>query len=278
MPENMSQELRDWICAERKAGVSMDELRSRMDGFGWHANAIDRMLLSEPLWAGQRKDTAVPMPDLALLPSALDCGDRRVRVQAFMHRPTMVLLGDFLAENECEEVVRLARPRLQRSEIINTREGGSIVSYTRSSRGMFFDPGENSLISRIESRVAHFAGWPVECLDPMQVLHYEVGDTFESHHDFFDVDAPATPAMLEYGGQRLATILMYLNTPDSGGMTSFPDVEFEVMAHRGSAVFFSYPTPHPDTQTLHSGVPVVQGEKWIATIWMRERICRPEKL
>jgi prolyl 4-hydroxylase len=69
----------------------------------------------------------------------------------------------------------------------------------------------------------------------------------------------------------VGTIVMYLNTPEQGGGTTFPDVGLEVAAVKGNAVFFSYDKPHPNTKTLHGGAPVVAGEKWVATKWMRER-------
>jgi prolyl 4-hydroxylase len=64
---------------------------------------------------------------------------------------------------------------------------------------------------------------------------------------------------------------MYLNTPARGGGTVFPDVEFEVEPIKGNAVFFSYDRPHSSTRTLHGGAPVIEGEKWVATKWLRER-------
>ena len=72
-------------------------------------------------------------------------------------------------------------------------------------------------------------------------------------------------------GQRVATLVMYLNEPAQGGGTTFPDVNFEVAPQRGNAVFFSYDRPHPSTRSLHGGAPVLAGEKWIATKWLRER-------
>ena len=64
---------------------------------------------------------------------------------------------------------------------------------------------------------------------------------------------------------------MYLSEPEKGGGTVFPDVHLEVAPKRGNAVFFSYERPHPSTKTLHGGAPVLAGEKWIATKWLRER-------
>jgi prolyl 4-hydroxylase len=63
---------------------------------------------------------------------------------------------------------------------------------------------------------------------------------------------------------------MYLNTPRRGGATVFPETRLEVAAQRGNAVFFSYDRPHPMTRTLHGGAPVLEGEKWVATKWLRE--------
>ena len=69
----------------------------------------------------------------------------------------------------------------------------------------------------------------------------------------------------------MATLIIYLNDPDAGGATIFPDIGLEIAAVRGNAVFFSYERAHPGTGTLHGGTPVTRGEKWIATRWMRER-------
>jgi prolyl 4-hydroxylase len=76
---------------------------------------------------------------------------------------------------------------------------------------------------------------------------------------------------VERGGQRVGTLVMYLNTPEGGGATTFPEVGLEVAPVRGNAVFFSYTRAHPGTKTLHGGAPVLAGEKWVATKWLRER-------
>ena len=76
--------------------------------------------------------------------------------------------------------------------------------------------------------------------------------------------------MLIRGGARVATLVMYLSVPERGGSTTFPDVGFQVAPVKGNAVFFSYDMPHPTTLTRHGGAPVIAGEKWVATKWLRE--------
>jgi len=69
----------------------------------------------------------------------------------------------------------------------------------------------------------------------------------------------------------VGTLVMYLREPAKGGATVFPDVGLEVAPKRGTGVFFSYDRPDPATRTLHGGAPVLEGEKWVATKWLRER-------
>ncbi len=103
------------------------------------------------------------------------------------------------------------------------------------------------------------------------MIRYEVGQQYKPHYDYFDPEQPGTPVILQRGGQRVATVVVYLNTPQRGGGTTFPDVKLEVAPVRGNAVFFSYDRPHPSTRSLHGGAPVLEGEKWITTKWLRER-------
>ena len=130
------------------------------------------------------------------------------------------------------------------------------------------------LAQRIERRIAALTQWPTENCEPLQILRYGVGAEYRPHYDFFDPRESGTPPNLAQGGQRVASLVMYLNTPRSGGATVFPEAKFEVAAVEGHGVFFSYDMPRPVTRTLHGGAPVTSGEKWIATMWFRERRCR----
>jgi prolyl 4-hydroxylase len=126
-------------------------------------------------------------------------------------------------------------------------------------------------VRRLEARIAKLVDWPEINGEGLQILHYRPGAEYKPHYDYFDPAEPGTPSILKRGGQRVATLVMYLSEPAKGGGTVFPDVHLEVAPKRGNAVFFSYDRPHPATRTLHGGAPVLEGEKWIATKWLRER-------
>ena len=211
-----------------------------------------------------------PGPDLGRAPTDIDVEGHRVQVLSVLQRPRVVVFGSLLSHSECDRVMQAAQPRLARSETVDTDTGGSEVNAARTSDGMFFARGETELIARIERRIALLLRWPVERGEGLQVLRYRPGAEYRPHHDYFDPSRPGTAAVLQRGGQRVGTLVVYLGTPEGGGATTFPDVGFEVAPVKGNAVFFAYDRPHPSTLTLHGGAPVLAGEKWVATKWLRE--------
>jgi prolyl 4-hydroxylase len=215
---------------------------------------------------------AMPAPALDDEQLYLDAGDRKVSVLMRLPEPQIVLFGDFLSKNECDRLVDAARPRMQRSLTADRHTGIDQVDTVRTSRGMFFQRDENPLVRTIEARIARLFAWPVDRGEHLQVLHYRPGDRYEPHYDYFDPAGEGAPALLARGGQRIATLLMYLREPERGGETTFPDLGLRFAAKRGCALFFSYDRPHPSTKTLHGGAPVIAGEKWVATKWLREGV------
>jgi prolyl 4-hydroxylase len=268
--QSITPELRRWIVEQAAAGRSSESVLQAMVDSGWSEDtALDALAatLSEAL--RRTAPTRLPAPALDAATPTLAAGDREVAVLAALRHPRVVVFGDLLAQGECAELIELARERLERSQTVVETDGESEVNAARTSDGMFFERGENALVERIEARLAALLDWPVENGEGLQILRYRPGAEYKPHYDYFEPAQPGTPALLKRGGQRLATLVMYLNTPARGGATTFPDVQFEVMPVRGNAVFFSYDLPLPETRTLHGGAPVLEGEKWVATKWLR---------
>lgn len=282
MSQTITPELRQWIVDQARAGHSADAVLQSMKSSGWNEDvAIEAMestlrghLDQQAQAQGLPPAVPVPEPNVADSPLYLDGGDRQVAVLGSLALPRVVILGGLLSDQECDALIAAARPRLSRSLTVATQTGGSEVNPDRTSQGMFFQRGESELVARIEARIARLIRWPVENGEGIQVLHYLPGTEYKPHYDYFDPKEPGTATIVKRGGQRVGTVVMYLSEPEKGGGTSFPDVFFEVAPKRGNAVFFSYERPHPSTKTLHGGSPVIEGEKWIATKWLREREFR----
>jgi prolyl 4-hydroxylase len=275
----VTPELKQWIVGQAQAGVPPEQVLAAMQASGWQEDVALQALedtlqgfLAEHAKPSELPEP-VPVPDPALAdsPSTLLAADRRVEVLFSMKHPRVVVFGGLLSHEECDALVALAQPRMARSETVDNATGGSEVNEARTSRGMFFERAEAAVIDRVERRIAALVGWPVQNGEGLQVLHYLPGAEYKPHYDYFDPVHPGSATILRRGGQRVGTLVMYLNTPEKGGGTTFPDVGLEVAPIKGNAVFFSYDRPHPSTRSLHGGAPVIAGEKWVATKWLRER-------
>jgi len=273
----ITPELRRWIVAQATAGHPPDVVLDAMKASGWSEQvAIDALETTMRAHLGLADDDANeparPVPGAAITAGtpAIRAGDRDVRVVMALTLPRVVVFAELLSAEECAELIALARSRLARSETVETSTGASAVNPARTSDGMFFEPAEFPVCARLEQRIAALLGWPLENGEGLQVLRYGPGTEYLPHYDYFDPGEAGTPEILKRGGQRVGSIVCYLNTPDAGGATVFPDVGLQVAPVRGNAVFFSYDRPHPATRTLHGGAPVDAGEKWVATKWLRE--------
>lgn len=286
----ITADLRRWIVAQATAGHPPETVLDAMKASGWDEDvAVDalettmREHLRLPLDGAADVDADAAAAAAAMQPrpvpgshisagqAVLRAADGDVRVVMALAHPRVVVFADLISPGECEELITLARERLARSETVETETGSSAVNEARTSDGMFFQPAEFPVCARVEARIAALLDWPLENGEGLQILRYGPGTEYKPHFDYFDPSEAGTPLILERGGQRVGSIVCYLNTPEAGGATVFPDAGLEVAPVRGNAVFFSYDRPHPATRTLHGGAPVTAGEKWVATKWMRER-------
>ena len=304
LSQAITPELREWIVAQARAGCAADDILKAMQASGW-SDGVARAALAQtlpqpvqgtfadaglPVWAPplqpqpaqslpawpaaatQPAGLPVPEPEVADGRPLLRLPDREVQVLMTLGRPRVVLFGSFLSHEECDGLMALAAPRLARSQTVHHQSGGSEVNAARTSDGMFFERGEAPLVQRIEQRIAALLRWPVDKGEGLQILRYRPGAQYRPHFDYFDPAQPGTAAVLKRGGQRVGTLVMYLNMPECGGATTFPDIGLEVAPVKGNALFFSYDRPHESTGTLHGGAPVTAGEKWVATKWLREGV------
>ncbi len=274
----VTPELRQWIIAQATAGCQPEAVLQSMLASGWQEDVAMQAL--EDTLRGFLDERArvqtlpppvvVPEPFPEGAPAVLATPDREVRVLMAMRQPRVLVFGGLLTDAECEELIELARARLMRSETVQVETGGSEVNDARTSQGMFFQRAENALCQRIEARMAALMRWPVENGEGLQILRYGPGAEYKPHYDYFDPQHSGTPAIVQRGGQRVASLVCSLTTPPRGGATVFPDVQLDIAAVRGNAVYFSYDRAHPATKTLHGGAPVLDGETWVATTWVRE--------
>jgi prolyl 4-hydroxylase len=205
--------------------------------------------------------------------TAIATADRIVRVAARAAQPMLAVLNNVLDADECAELIEMARPRLQPSTLVDPQTGRDVVTGLRSSLGMFFRPQENALVARLDRRIAELMNLPLAHGEGLQILHYPRGAGSAPHFDFLLPSNPANVASVARSGQRVSTMVCYLNDVPEGGETVFPETGWAVSPQRGHAVYFEYcnSLDQLDHASLHASSAVLRGEKWVATKWMRQR-------
>jgi 2OG-Fe(II) oxygenase superfamily. len=199
--------------------------------------------------------------------------DRDVRVVVRVARPVIAVLDNVLDAAECEGFMAMARSRLARSAVVSPDSGSNTVMDIRTSEGAYFHRAENELVQRVDARAAAIMQLSEEHGEGLQVMRYGVGGEYLPHFDYFAPDQKGSAPHIASGGQRVSTLIMYLDDVDAGGETIFPRIDFSYVPRKGQALYFEYAAADGtlDPLSLHGGAPVVAGEKWIVTKWMRER-------
>lgn len=197
---------------------------------------------------------------------------QNIQIAMRITAPDVVLLENFMTHDECDAFCELSKSTLTKSTVVDDTTGASVGHEHRTSMGTYFTLGQNELVKKIEARIAEITGMPVPNGEGIQILNYAGGGEYRPHFDYFP-DNTGGRVHTAKGGQRIITVIMYLNDVKAGGATVLPDINLSVYPKKGSALYFSYfnSKGQVDPSTLHGGSPVVDGEKWIATKWIRER-------
>lgn len=229
-----------------------------------------RALGSQPFSAGAIDWSAV---GAAVDLSAFQAPLAREEVRA---SPAIAIVPDLLPGWVCDYVMAMAEPALRRGMVVN-QAGGESVEDVRSNRVMNFGLADSDVVLElVNNRIAEAAGMPAENAEGLGVLHYAPGERYAPHVDYIP-DTPANAAHLAARGQRVRTVLVYLNEGFDGGATEFPRLELSFKPPRGSALIFDSVRADGavDPTTLHMGAAPTRGEKWVISKWFRTKALRP---
>lgn len=131
------------------------------------------------------------------------------------------------------------------------------------------------VIRNLERRISKICGLPRDHFEPFSVIRYLPSQQYKPHVDYF------TEAQLEINrtqyaddaGQRIATFLLYLRTPEAGGETRFEKADLNLRGETGMGIlhYNCLPDGSPDRDSVHAGLPITRGEKWLARLAIRAR-------
>ncbi|WP_433760199.1 2OG-Fe(II) oxygenase [Nocardia sp. CA-135398] len=271
MTTTMDASWRNWLQENLARGCSVESVVESMIRGGFDkdvAAAAVRALLAGELPGPTRYeyDTCPVSSD-----RIIHAHDRAIHSILRVEQPQLILFANVLSDEECDQVIELSEGKLQRSTIVDPATGRPEVVGNRSSESTSFQLSETPLIDRLDRRISALMNWPLENGEGLQILRYGAGGEYRSHFDYFPPDQPGHIAHIARGGQRTATLVVYLNDVEDGGDTVFPEAGISISPRKGHAIYFRYfnDLGQLDPATKHAGAPVLSGEKWIMTKWMR---------
>ena len=173
----------------------------------------------------------------------------------------------FLDDANCDWLVAMIEANRRPSTLLSDRG----TSANRTSDSCDMDRHADG-VRQIDEYIAASLGLAPALGETMQGQRYAPGQHFRTHHDYFHEGESYWPRMQATGGQRTWTAMIYLNEVEEGGATWFPQAGVRAVPRKGMALIWNNMNPDgsPNTATLHEGMPVVEGVKYIVTKWFRE--------
>ncbi|KAL6504467.1 putative prolyl 4-hydroxylase 3 [Orobanche gracilis] len=169
--------------------------------------------------------------------------------------PRAFLYHNFLSKEECEHLINVAKPHMVKSTVVDSKTGNSKDSRVRTSSGMFLRRGRDKVIANIEKRIADYTFIPAEHGEGLQVLHYEEGQKYEPHYDYFLDEFNTKNGDVEEGGETIfpAAKGNFSLTPGWNEMSVCAKGGLSVKPRMGDALLFWSMRPDAtlDPSSLH---------------------------
>ena len=178
-----------------------------------------------------------------------------------------------LTKEECENVINFSKEKFFKQPLLSGDKG-------RTSSQFFIEKGLD-VVSKIEEFTARClptyneSSLLVENQEPTSIVMYEKGEEYRAHHDYFNPKhhpKEYKAFVVDKGNSnRVATAIFYLNDTFEGGETYFPEIDFKIKPELGMCVAFfnMFGDDEFNEESLHAGLPVTSGKKYIATKWIR---------
>ena len=180
----------------------------------------------------------------------------------------LFILRDFLDAPQCDALRALIDAKRRPSTLADDQG----IANFRTSETCDLDP-HHPLVAEVRQRLSQLTAIPLSHAEPLQGQRYAPGQEFKPHTDSFNPDGADYYLHCAEAGQRSWTAMLYLNQPEDGGATRFKDIGKTIQPETGKLILWNnlLPDGSPNGATLHQGMKVRRGTKYVLTQWFRQR-------
>ena len=180
------------------------------------------------------------------------------------------IINNIINEQEANHIINKSSMQLHDSLIL----GDTLDTKIRKSKSTWLYK-DDPIVMKIMIKIANIVKLPLENAEALQVVKYDPNGYYNEHHDSCCDGHELCTEFIKRGGQRIKTILIYLNDEFTEGATNFPVLNKKFKPPKYSAVIFNPLATnsnkcHP--KALHAGLPVKSGTKYVANLWFREKV------
>ena len=257
-----------WACLAVTAAAGVGRAQSWAEAFAALEKAAS--LNHAAAFRQQQLLNALSVADAASAASWIGQFDARLLREA----PRFAAHNGFLPLALCEHLIEHARPRFARAQVFDAVSGTLKTDPMRTNTNAAYSVIDTDVVMQlVRARIACAADVAFDALEPMEVLHYSGGEMYKPHIDFFHPSRPGYAEEMRIRGQRVKTCLVYLNAGYEGGETEFPKLGIKFRGEPGEALVFDNVGADGagDMNTLHAGLAVTRGEKWLLSQWIPEK-------
>ena len=187
--------------------------------------------------------------------------------------PRVRLTENFAPAAVCDWLIARARGRMRQAMMYDGTTKIEQVDPHRTCSDYQFDILNTDLVVQlVREKIAAATRLPTPAMEPPRIFHYALGQDIKAHFDRCGDDVGGYGES-GYQGDRIVTFLLYLNDDYEGGELQFPKTGFKCKGAKGDAVYFAHvdTSGKQDPLSLHAGLKVTRGEKWVMSQWIHDR-------
>ena len=195
-----------------------------------------------------------------------------LKMEYVYNDPEIIIFHDLLRDFEMEVIKEKARPELSRATVHDPKTGKLVYADYRVSKSAWLAPEMDEVVYNVIEKVGAITGLDMRYSENLQVANYGLAGQYEPHFDHSTLKKPKQ--FKNFGGNRIATMLMYMSEVERGGATVFVNTGpgVTIYPEKGAGVFWYNLKRNGEgnPKTRHAGCPVLIGHKWVSNLWIHE--------